>query len=241
MPATPVARGVKGCCVRKCQSCVPSKLPQPKIRVPVKPFLATPLLEVAAVNFTNVFTKFTQVFPTQDQKADTTAKILLKEWSMRYGVPERLHCDQNFEIAVIPELRKLYGVVWRKHASPPQSPRECSVWAFELGNAQPPVHFIPERKRRWPEHLPELICAYNMTPYVTTGYSPYYLLLGVHPYLPLDALLGKEQISDGEKIGFQFIKKDCVMHIRGLVCIQSRRWQKGWKVTMRRRTVLTWG
>lgn len=29
---------------------------------------------------TDVFTKFTQAFPTRDQKVDTTAKVLLKEW-----------------------------------------------------------------------------------------------------------------------------------------------------------------
>lgn len=57
-----------------------TKLPQPKIRAPMKPFLATRPLEVVAVDFTmlepasdgrenvlvvtDVFTKFTQAFPT---------------------------------------------------------------------------------------------------------------------------------------------------------------------------------
>ncbi len=64
----------------------------------MKPFLASRPLEVVAVDFTvlepssdghenvlivtDVFTKFTQVFPTRDQRADTTAKILLREWFM---------------------------------------------------------------------------------------------------------------------------------------------------------------
>ncbi len=61
---------------------------------------------------TDVFTKLSQAFPTRDQKAETTAKILLREWILKYVVPLRLHSDQgrNFESAVIAELCKLYGV-----------------------------------------------------------------------------------------------------------------------------------
>lgn len=36
---------------------------------------------------------------------------------------------------------------------------------------------------------------YNVTPHSTTGYSPYYLLFGVHPHLPIDALLGPGKVN----------------------------------------------
>ena len=94
----------------------------------MKWFLASRQLEVIAVDFTllepatngqenvlvvtDIFTKFTQAFPIQDQQADTTAKVLLREWFMKYGIPARLHSDQgcNFESEVVAELCKLYGV-----------------------------------------------------------------------------------------------------------------------------------
>ncbi len=98
--------------VKRCQRCVPAKMPQPKIQAPQTPFLATRPLEVVAVDYTtleratdgrenvlvmtDVFTKFSQAFATRDQKADTTAKVILKEWFMKYGVPERLRPGQKF-------------------------------------------------------------------------------------------------------------------------------------------------
>lgn len=40
---------------------------------------------------TDMFTKFTQAFLMHDQKADTTAKVLLRGWLLKYGIPEQLH------------------------------------------------------------------------------------------------------------------------------------------------------
>ena len=104
----------------------------------MKAFIASRPLEVVAMDFTilepaldgrenvlvvtEVFSKFTQAFPTCDQKPDTTAKILLKEWFMKFGVPERLHSDQgrNFESEVVTELCRLYGV--KKTCTTPRYP-----------------------------------------------------------------------------------------------------------------------
>ena len=54
------------------------------------------------------------------------------------------------------------------------------------------IHMIgkleEDRKACWSEHLPELLLAYNATRSAVTGYSPYYLLFGRRPRIPVDYL-----------------------------------------------------
>ena len=45
-----------------------------------------------------------------------------------------------------------------------------------------------DRKACWLEHLPELLMAYNATCSTVTRYSPYYLLFGRRPRIPVDYL-----------------------------------------------------
>ena len=51
----------------------------------------------------------------------------------------------------------------------------------------------PEKKRKWPEYLSELLYAYNVVPHASTSYSPYHLMFGRNPRLPLDLMLGADE------------------------------------------------
>ncbi|RXN18313.1 Transposon Ty3-I Gag-Pol poly [Labeo rohita] len=56
--------------------------------------------------------EFEVAIPTADQRAVTVAKVLVKEWIHRYGVPARIHSDQGrcFEAEIVQQLCKVYGM-----------------------------------------------------------------------------------------------------------------------------------
>ena len=46
----------------------------------------------------------------------------------------------------------------------------------------------PEKRAKWPSHLGPILIAYNATRSLITGYSPYFLMFGPRPRLPVDLL-----------------------------------------------------
>ena len=46
----------------------------------------------------------------------------------------------------------------------------------------------PEKRKKWPAHIGSIIIAYNSTRSLVTRYSPYYLMFGRRPRLPIDLL-----------------------------------------------------
>lgn len=122
---------------------------------------------------TDVFTKFTQAFPTRDQSAKSVAKILVREWFIKFGVPDRLHSDQGrcFESRIVHELCRTYGI--KKTKTTPYHPEgnaQCERFNRTLHNMLRTLQ--PKQKLKWPELLPELTCAYNSSPHATTGHTP---------------------------------------------------------------------
>ena len=46
----------------------------------------------------------------------------------------------------------------------------------------------PEKRAKWPLHLGPILITYNATRLLITGYSPYFLMFGHRPRLPVDLL-----------------------------------------------------
>ena len=89
--------------IKTCERCLVAKNPLPKVRPSMGSLIACKPLDILTMDFnflekssdgrenvlvlTDVFTKFTQAISTRDQKATTVAKVLVKDWFLKLGIP----------------------------------------------------------------------------------------------------------------------------------------------------------
>ena len=148
-------------------------------------------LEENVLVITDHFTRHTQGYVTRSQTAQTTARTLWDKFIVHYGLPEKILSYQgcNFESQLVDDLCKLMGMqkIW---TSPyhPQTNGQCERLNSTLINM---LGTLPlEKKSEWKNHIGTVVHAYNCTRNSATGFSPYYLMYGRQPHLPVDVTLG---------------------------------------------------
>ena len=157
---------------------------------------------------TDHFTKFVQAIPTKNQTALTTAKALYSGFISHYGICDRLHSDQGrcFESRVIKELTAIMGIdKSRTSIYHPQSngcPERFNKTMISMVGTM-----STEQKAHWKDYLPALVHAYNCTNHTTTGYSPYFLMFGRSPKLPVDIEYGIGTEEQDQVTYTEFVKK----------------------------------
>lgn len=129
---------------------------------------------------------------TQDQRACTVAEALVRHWFNLFGIPCCLHSGQgrNFESKVIGQLCKVYGIQKSSTIYHLQGNGQCKCFNRTLHDLL--WTLPPEKKKRWPQHLPQLVYAYNTTVHYSTGMSPYFSMFACEPKLPVDFLLNNQ-------------------------------------------------
>ena len=202
-----------------CQRCQVAKKSSIKIKQPAGHLKATQPLEVVAMDFlkldqasdgredvlvmTDIFSKYAVAVATRNQTAETVVRNLIQHWIVQFGVPLKIHSDQGkcFEAEVVQQLCRHYGIS-KSRTTPyhPQGNGQCERFNRTLISLLKTLEL--DQKRRWPDYLQAATFAYNSTAHSTTGLSPFALLYGREPRLPIDAYLGTFQAprTSGEEL-----------------------------------------
>ncbi len=191
--------------IRTCERCVRRKSAVQKAAPLINIRTSRPL-ELVCIDFLSVepdssntkdilvitdhFTKYAVAIPTQNQKAQTVDRCLWDHFLVHYGFPEKLHSDQgpDFESNTIRELCRIAGI--RKVRTTPYHLRGNPVERFNRTLLQMLGTLENKAKAHWKEYVKPLVHVYNCTRNDVTGYSPYELMFGRQPRLPLDIAFG---------------------------------------------------
>ncbi|XP_073687797.1 uncharacterized protein [Garra rufa] len=206
--------------VKTCERCIRRKSP-PQKAAPLVNIKTSRPLELVCMDYLTVepdnsntkdilvitdhFTRYAIAVPTKDQKARTVARCLWDHFLLHYGFPEKLHSDQgpDFESRTIQELCKVAGI--RKVRTTPYHPRGNPVERFNRTLLQMLGTLENDKKAHWKEFVKPLVHAYNCTKNDATGYSPYEMMFGRQPRLPVDLAFGLP-VSDSSHSHSQYVK-----------------------------------
>ena len=193
-------------CIKKCSHCRKYEAAPPVM--PMKPLACSG--ELLHVDLTSIeetvplkedpvicnvlvlqdhFSKYVVAYVVKDQTACTAAETLRIGYFGLFSAPVYLVSDQGkaFTGHVITHLCELYGVQ-KLRTSPYHAQTNGQVERMNQMIIGMIGKLEEDRKACWSKHLPELLMAYNATCSAVTGYSPYYLLFGRRPRIPVDYL-----------------------------------------------------
>ena len=147
--------------------------------------------------FVDMCTKWTEAFAIPNIEAKTVAEIFVNEIVSRHGAPRVLLSDRgsNFlsslfrEVCFLINTEKIFTSGYR-----PQT--NGLVERFNGTLAQSLSMYVSSNQKDWDEHLNSVLFAYRVSPSEVTGESPFYMLYGREPLLPMDtALLPPREMS----------------------------------------------
>ena len=121
-----------------------------------------------------------------NQRATTSAKVLVRNWICRSGVPDSIHSDQgcNFESKTFSEMCQLLSI--NKTLTSTYHPEHNG----QVENLHKTLRSmlkarVEDNPATWDEHLDFCVKVHS-----STGHNPFELMFGREMRIPLDVMVG---------------------------------------------------
>ena len=163
---------------------------------------------VNILTVTDHLTKYAQAYVTPKQMAQVVVQTFWENFLVHYGWPEKILTDQgkSLENSLIKELCEL-AQIKKLYTSPyhPETNGQCECFNATLINM---LGTLPTHARKNLQDLVDTLThAYKCTISSVTGFSPYFLMFGQTPRIPIDIEMGVTLMEQGDTSHQNYVKK----------------------------------
>jgi hypothetical protein len=194
---------------RKCVVCQAQKMPRKTPKAPLQSTVVGVPFEKCGMDIlgpiplsdrgnkyilsvTDYFTKWVELYPMPDMKVETIVVILVSEFISRYGLMKQLLTDQGrqFESLLFQQLCTSLGIE-KLRCSAFHPATNGLTERFNKTIEEMLSKYVSHHQRDWDQWLPILLLAYRSSVHASTKHTPYQLMFGHDPTLPLDLIHGQ--------------------------------------------------
>ena len=190
--------------IKSCADCASKKTPKNHSRAPLLPIPVDGPFDRVSVDclgpfppshsnnryivvFTDYLTRWPEAFAVPNTEAKTIAELLVDHIFARHGAPRTLLSDRgaNFLSSLVQAVCDIIRT--EKLNTTAYHPMTNSVVErFNGSLAQSLSMHVDNKQKDWDTFIPLVLFAYRVSVHPTTGETPFFMLYGCEPRLPLD-------------------------------------------------------
>ena len=136
------------------------------------------------------FTKYIQIFPLQGTKTQGVANNIVNGWCCKFGLPESILSDggKNYQSKLLELVYEYLDI--QKLKTTPYHPQCDGQSERSIRTLKKMISaFVDVDQMTWDIHLEKFAFAYNTSVHAVTKQTPFELMFGRKPRLPIDIII----------------------------------------------------